>query len=641
MRLSALLFIAPAAAALAFTAARVAPLVSTSSPSASFATPVPRFHLDPPDPRRSLESNAPDDVAHPTQSSAAGEIQLLSFSCAAADGIDDLLLRGRNASIEHQRWEPILEPRITVHNEFPRTGSWKVEIRNQKGRSKVEILESPSINNDYLLRVRIDDEKFRAAAPLSFDLVAVPSLAPARPYNVVFITLDTLRADRLGCYGYTRPTSPNIDRFARDCVLFTDAWSTSSFTPPAHASMFTSQYVTTHGLLAWKPGLPDAALTLAEIFKHAGYRTAASVNLSLLSALNLGQGFDDRKERKADHGHDLREARVITSDGLEVIRGSSRKPFFTWLHYYDIHAPYARHPGWARRFNPNGRPGVGDDNLHYNRFPSQVEKLGFSEDDLRFISDRYDAGVAYVDAQLGPLLDELSTPQRRADTLVVMTSDHGENLLEHRERIFTHDPFLHRVVTHVPLLIRFPNGLGAGLRPDGLVSLIDIAPTILEVVGLDRPASYQGLSLLPLLSNSAWPRTEVFMEAYGWQQQVKKAARSKSHYVHLDQKAGKTTFYDLASDPDEQSPLTSPPSPHAALLLERLHAFIAANGAPARIVEPEDMDETTRKMLEGLGYVGSDDDPHRDPDDAKPQKRRVNEGRSTSRPATTMRDENP
>lgn len=519
------------------------------------------------------------------------EIHILSFESPAVDGIDQLVLKGADATIEHQRWKEIKDPKIRVVGAFPRQAGFRATVRNYKGRAEVSVLIQPTAENDYELRVFIDDSWYDGAAALSFDVYAIPDIKPKHAYNVLIVTIDTLRPDRLGCYGYERPTSPNLDAFAKQCVRFTQAYSTSSFTPPAHASLFTSRYVINHGLLTWN-GLPEDQLTLAEVMREHGYRTGASANLHMLTRQNLGQGFTFKKEDT------YRDGREVVSDGLQLIREAKREPFFVWLHFYDVHRPYGRVPGWTTMFTGEPRPGIGDEQRHYNLRPRAVRQRGLSPEDLKYIENRYDAGIAYIDAQLAPLLAELATPDRLKDTLIIITSDHGENLLEHEERFFAHDPFLNTVVTGVPLLIRFPEGRGAGQVRDGLVSLIDVAPTVLDTIGLPKPDAFEGESLLPLATNDAWARTELYMECWGVQE--RKAARTAERLIIHDLKINRTSFYDLAADAGELKPGASA----ADDADERLHAalieFMKREGPyPA----PPKTDPEVLRELRSLGYA--------------------------------------
>ncbi len=246
-----------------------------------------------------------------------GETHLLSFRAEAVDGVEDLVLRDGRATVEHRQWQPIRGLEIAVRALLPE-GDVQVVVRARDGRPRVWVLQQPREENGRELRVRIDDGPASGAAPLSFELWALPWSGAARPCDVLVITIDSLRPDHLGSYGYQRATSPNLDAFARGSVRFTQAFSTSSFTPPAQASLLTSRQVGDHGLLTWNP-LPDEQVSLAEVLAEHGFRTGASVNLSLLTQQNLGQGFEWQREGG-------REARAIVDDALEFVRADDGRP---------------------------------------------------------------------------------------------------------------------------------------------------------------------------------------------------------------------------------------------------------------------------------------------------------------------------
>jgi hypothetical protein len=521
---------------------------------------------------------------------AEKEFKVLSFTANVVYGTDHLIVRGDQFRIDHKADRSMKGQKVQVSRSLPRNDRYAVKICNKRGAADVFVIQQPRRENGFELRVRIERKKEMAAEAVAFDVYAFRTAQFAHPYNVVLITIDTLRADRLGCYGCNRRTSPNLDRFAGQALRFTNAFSTSSFTPPAHASLLTSRYVRDHGLLTWEK-LPEEQLTLAEVLSGCGYRTAATICLTLLSRQNMGQGFEVGSEG-------IRDGREAISDALAFLRTPADGPFFLWLHVYDVHSPYGRVPNWVSCFSPSTRPGVGDSHRHYNLRPGQAEEQGLSAEDLQFIAERYDAGVAYVDSQLGPLLDELSTPQRLEDTLIVITSDHGENLLEYRECLFSHDPFLYSVVTRVPLLIRYPEARGGGQQCDRLVSLIDVAPTVTDVIGLRAPDSFDGASLLPLLTRNSWPRKELFMECWGWEK--RKAVRSLERVVIHDLNSKETMFFDLRSDPAEQSPSIAPQDATASWLQRRLLEFMHAGGGD---VQPPQMDAETLKQLRTLGYI--------------------------------------
>jgi len=566
------------------------------------------------------------------------EIKVLDYASDALYGSANLSLRGSRFRIDSKPPGRMKNVKIQVTNEFPRSGGYEAVVTNKNSsRAIIQVAQQPSKENEFELRLFIKGGFAAGPGPIAFEVYAVaaarqknlpspekssnkgiPLSKPKNPCNVVIITIDSLRPDRLGCYGYKRPTSPNLDTFAGQSVLFRNAFSTSSFTPPAHASLFTSKYVGDHGVLTWNK-LGDEQVTLAEVLKECGYRTAASVSISMLTEQNLGQGFDSQKEG-------IFKGSGIIQNAFEVVKSPVGQPFFLWLHFWDVHRPYGRQKDWTRRFNPKGREGAGDDEEHYNlcRKTSSREQNGvlvklFSPDkestrpkksfldkseltgaDLRFIADRYDAGIAYLDSLLGPLLAELSTPQRLNDTMIIITADHGENLLEHEECLFSHDPFLYSVVARIPLLIRYPKALAAGQGVDALVSLIDIAPTVMEVIGLPVPPSFaEGKSLVPLLRDkTALVRREVYMECWG--QEELKAVRSMDQLILRDMRNGETAYYDLQKDPGEIEPGKKPGGRGGNGLFALLIGFMERKDAEKKAPK---LDPEMEQRLRSLGYI--------------------------------------
>ena len=523
---------------------------------------------------------------------------MLSCVLSPFDGVIYLNSQGRRVRIDHSDGHLIDSSGARLINEFPTDGRFHAEVRNSDPAALVGVVQQPHVNNNFALELLISSAPGADPKSIAFDVYAVPTPQLKNRYNVVIITIDTLRADRLGCYEYSRPTSPNLDKFATQAARFSNAFSTSSFTPPAHASLFTSKYVADHGLLGWNR-LPEDELTLAEVLQGCGYVTAASVNLALLSHQNLGQGYALRSEG-------LRDGKEIIADAQDIIHNSFGAPFMLWLHFYDVHRPYGGPAEWATRFNAEGRDGVGDVEAHYNLQAESNPKEGFSlaesgldRADLEFIADRYDAGIAYLDSLLGPLLDELSTPQRLKDTLIIVTSDHGENLLEHPECLFTHDPFLYSVVTRIPLLIRYPGANQGGTTSEALVSQIDVAPTVMDAIGLPVPPSFQaGRSLLPLPEGGRnEPDSHRFMECWGWSRLT--AVRNNDYLIIHDADEDQVRTYDLAADANELQPLQKVPT-QATQLHQALDEFTKREGADAEVPS---LDPETLENLRSLGYI--------------------------------------
>jgi arylsulfatase A-like enzyme len=305
-------------------------------------------------------------------------------------------------------------------------------------------------------------------------LTAVLFAVCARPpqFNVLLVTLDTTRADRLGCYGYTDAHTPALDSLAAQGVLFERAFTPAPVTLPAHASLLTGLVPPVHGVRdngIYR--LRDEAVTLAELLGDAGMVTAATVAAYVLaSRFGLAQGFSHYDERlKGQLGKPAafyveRPAEEVTDAALGWLeKRNDKKNFFLWVHYFDPHSPYVP-PARFDSLCP-GRP--------------------------------YDGEIAYMDSQLGRLLGALRSDGQYENTLVVVVGDHGEALGEHGEP--THGIFLYNSTVRVPLIVKFPAGEHAGGRVDANVSLVDIFPTVLERAGLSVPSGIQGRSLLPLL----------------------------------------------------------------------------------------------------------------------------------------------
>jgi arylsulfatase A-like enzyme len=342
---------------------------------------------------------------------------------------------------------------------------------------------------------------------------AVPPL-PA-PSNILLLTIDTVRADHLSSYGYRRRTSPVIDRLAAEGVRFDQSAVQWPKTTPSFASMFTSTYSKDNDIVR-KVGIavPCGFEMLAKALKRRGYATRAVVsNGALASEFNFDQGFDTYLEtwKLPPHaGLDPNHAEAVTRlavgllDGLARDQGA-RRPWFLWVHYIDPHFPYAPPGRWRdlfqgdRFFDGSVKVPVATD-----RPKMQMGGIGRDEvldghDDLAFYVARYDAAIAYADAEIGELLGEMRRRGLLAHTLTVFTSDHGESLGEHGY-YFDHGRFAFQTCLRVPLIFHYPGVLAPRVdaRP---VELLDLAPTVLEAAGAELPggAWKQGRSLTPRL----------------------------------------------------------------------------------------------------------------------------------------------
>jgi arylsulfatase A-like enzyme len=324
--------------------------------------------------------------------------------------------------------------------------------------------------------------------------------------NIVLISIDSLRADHLGAYGYHRPTSPNIDRIAAEGIVFERAYSTTSWTLPSHLSMLSGRYPDDHGVVNDMTRLGDGVELLPELLATEGYRSAAVVSGLYLHGR---YGYDRGWERYDDRLAPLKKAQEIgpeaasrvTSDAvhaaavglLDHLEGG---PFFLFLHYFDVHFDYRPPPPWDTAFDSDYTGPV--DGLGVRDLKDARARL--PERDLEHLVALYDGEIAWVDHWLGELDAELTRRGLRDRTMLIVTADHGEEFYEHGR--LAHQANLFDTTLQVPLVVRLPGGRFAGIRSAEPVSLVDLLPTITDPAGARRPPRLPGRNLIP--RRSTW-----------------------------------------------------------------------------------------------------------------------------------------
>jgi arylsulfatase A-like enzyme len=325
--------------------------------------------------------------------------------------------------------------------------------------------------------------------------------APAPSPNVVMIVIDTLRADHLGSYGYSRPTSPNIDALARESCLFENAVSQSSWTGPSIASLFTSMYPSQHGMVDFESSLGDALPTLAGVLRATGYTTlGVSANFTFISQnKGFSRDFDafdvlsrppEPGEKAEIYGTNSVAGGEVTERVFSLLAEERADPFFLYVHYMDPHSSYDPPAPFRDRF-------VADYDGPIDGSTEQLQEIVRGEleigpADIEHLKSLYDAEVATVDAEVGRLLDHLRAIGAYEDSIVVLLSDHGEEFMDHGS--FFHMFTLYREQIHVPLIFRKPGGLGGGTRVVSVVELVDVGPTVLELAGIDDARETSGAS---------------------------------------------------------------------------------------------------------------------------------------------------
>jgi len=434
-----------------------------------------------------------------------------------------------------------------------------------------------------------------------------------RDPNVLILLVDALRPDHLGCYGYARETSPAIDALAKRGALFLDATSSASYTRAAVPSILASVHPGAHGVFSQGEqveSLADEYTTLSETLKKRGYVTAAfAPNPSLHRSFNFDQGFDlyddDFKIGKGPPEEAYETARKIHDRALRWLRGHRGKPYFAYLHYRDVHAPYVPPPPYDRMFR-NERvvrplsPG------EYRKQPRDMRIRRFR--DLDSFIGQYDGEIRYTDDHIARFLDVLEKEGFLDNTIIFVTADHGESFLEHGS--WTHGTGDYQELTHVPLLLILPDGRWAGQRIQAPVQTLDIYPTILSLLGAEIPGELQGENLVDAMEGKSDPRRPVFSEARvkknlrpaNWGQLI--AVRSGEWKLIYNRTKRSAELYHLKEDPGETRNLVDRERERARELLRLVAAYDKDNARRAhRTAGQGDLPEDVVEGLRSLGYV--------------------------------------
>jgi arylsulfatase A-like enzyme/Tfp pilus assembly protein PilF len=411
---------------------------------------------------------------------------------------------------------------------------------------------------------------------------------PAKPANVILITLDTTRADRMGFLGSKLGLTPNLDALAREATIFSKAYTHVPLTTPSHATILTGTYPQFNHLGDLGTALAKDLPYLPDLLHSRGYTTAAFVGSQVLdpkgaAAPGFGRGFDtydagfhSRRDGEDRYSSEERRATVVVSHALAWLKKQPHPPFFLWVHLFDAHDPYE---------------------------PPEPFKS-------KYAAAPYDGEIAYVDSALGKLFAALKAEGLYDSSLIVIVGDHGEALGEHGEE--SHGFFLYDETIHVPLVIREPMARGAGVQVDKPVGLVDVAPTVLRAIGAEEPSTMQGKSLLPLMTakksdagadaesdKDVYSETDYPRSAFGWS--WLRSLRS-GKYLYVD--APRRELYDESTDPKALHNLADARPGVADTLQAKLDEFrqktSRQGGARPAKVTPQ-----MAEKLQALGYVSS------------------------------------
>jgi arylsulfatase A-like enzyme len=426
---------------------------------------------------------------------------------------------------------------------------------------------------------------------------------------VLFIVIDTLRWDRVGCYGAARNLTPAADALAKEGIRFDLAYATAPWTIPSVASMLTGLYPSRHNLIGFDRRFPEDLVTLPEILRRQGYATAGIIsNLAVGSKRGFGKGFEVYLESEVGDPHYVSTAgvtRQATAQLEKLARGD--RPFFLFVLYFDPHYSYIRHPEFGFASKPARRVTGKEPILKLRRMAADM-----TPEEAQYLRDVYDEEVAFTDAGVDRLLERLNDLGLQEETIVIFTSDHGEEFLDHG--FVGHLRTLYEELIRVPFIVRLPDGPQAAVVKHP-VSLVSLAPTVLDLVGIDSsPYEFQGASLKPLLmGEEVGESEEIFAEIDftplrdSWRDVTtnKKAIivdRMKLIRDHLD---NRTEVFDLEADPLETEDLTaSRPAliPQLEQSLARAAEFAATRAVKA---EPAPLSQDEIEMLKSLGYLGN------------------------------------
>jgi len=424
--------------------------------------------------------------------------------------------------------------------------------------------------------------------------------------NVLFIILDAARARQFGCYGYDRPTTPEIDRLAREGVVFDNAYTPAVYTLAAMSSVWTSQYPERHhDAVSFSEPLPRGRLTLAELLTAQGIVTAGFVANPVAGGLNgFDRGFQDFHEVWRDHGSRGDSFRPVLPGWLKA--NKSRR-FFAYVHFREPHFPYDPPPPFDTRFGPD-TPLSKEERRDMAFFTAVNQgRQAFSGEARDHLVRLYDGSLAFADQEIGALRTVLEGEGLLDRTVIIVAADHGEGLMEHGW--IGHNVQLYEPLTHVPLVVRLPSGKGpSGARVKPFVSLLDLGPTVADVFGvLGRGGSdreFQGRSLLGVIAGA--PGRPSVLSRTVWDR-PRYALRDERYKFIDDTRTGEEQLYDLEKDPGEARNLAEAEPLRSAYYRQALQHWTLRLARPEPGAEPgRTLTRAQCENLKSMGYVGPD-----------------------------------
>ena len=427
--------------------------------------------------------------------------------------------------------------------------------------------------------------------------------------HIFVITVDTLRRDHVGCYGYHKPTTPNIDALARESCFFKNSFANSSWTLPSYMSFFTGLYPGIHRTVYNKSALPDNITTLVQILKQNGYATGGVVSSRMLGEkFGFGRGFDyyddfsiamGKRERLFDGDDDhIPVTESITSEqvtdhAIQWLKRniSHEKPLFLFLHYFDPHPTYLCH-----------RPEISLLEEEYSgTLEGKIQNVqkGLSQDDLEHILALYDSEIRHTDGLIGVFLEFLMENNLFEQSIVLFFADHGEEFLDHDKNFHGHT--LYNELIAVPILLKLPYQ-EKQVAIDYTMSLVDLMPTILDFLKIDRDPLLSGQSLLKAEKIArTLPERQICFETES-KGGIKAIIRGQSKIIRNNRKDS-FEVYDMEKDFEEKENAFDPSDPHHAWLKEKMNQFWEEIKSLEHVPSAPPLDEKTKEEFKALGYL--------------------------------------